>query len=206
MKLRSFLFGSGRRRGYLPAMNQPQRWNKPEDNGEDGERKNPHTDMGTPCNPPSREKNGKNEACTPYGKLLPDAQRYMKNVYDKGNEPYLFRMRDAGRDSDAFREALWTGEYMQAVRMNVPAGEDIGKEIHQDTDQLITVTDGRAEVLIGRSEDRLSSMGEMRSGDSVIIPAGYWHNLINRSGIPLRLISVYSPPHHPYGIRQEKKS
>lgn len=169
------------------------------------EYKNPYTDRVTPCNPPTRENSGKEEICSPYGKLLPDAEKYMKRVFDRGNEPYLFKMRDVGRDANTFREAMWTGEFMQAVRMNIPAGEDIGNEIHHDTDQLITVTDGRAEVLIGRGENRLSSMGEMRGGDSVIIPAGYWHNIINRGTSPLHLISIYSPPHHPYGTRQDKK-
>ena len=168
MKLRSFLFGSGRRREYLTAMNQSPRWEKPDGNREtDGSDayKNPYTDRRTPCNPPSRDNFGREEICSPYGKLLPDAEKYMKKVFDRGNQPYIFKMRDAGREADAFREAIWTGEFMQAVRMNIPPGEDIGKEIHQDTDQLITVTDGRAEILIGRGENRLSPMGELRGGD-----------------------------------------
>ena len=167
---------------------------------------NNDTDMRRPCNPPPRDRNNEEgEICNPYGKLLPDAEKYTKHIRDMGNYPIIFSTKTADRGSTAFREALWTGEYMQLVSMNVPRGEDIGKELHEDTDQLITVTDGRADVLIGRAEDRLSPLGELKSGDSVIIPAGYWHNVINTGSYPLKLLSLYSPPHHPYGTKQNTK-
>ena len=45
-------------------------------------------------------------------------------------------------------------------------------------------------------------MGEK---DAVIVPAGTWHNLINIGNTPLKLYSVYAPPHHPFGTIQARK-
>ena len=210
MKLRSFLFGSSRR-DFVPTMNQPSRRREmaqdDEMRQESRRYQNNDTDMRRPCNPPPRDRNNEEgEICNPYGKLLPDAEKYPKHIKDKGNYPYIFSFGNMSRDCTAFREAFWTGEHMQLVRMNIPAGEDIGKEIHEDTDQLITVTDGKAEVLMGRGENRMSHLGELRNGDSVIIPAGHWHNIINRGSSPLKIISIYSPPHHPYGTMQKSNS
>lgn len=202
MKLRSLLFGPRRRYEYLPAMNRPSR---PQGGGQGGTAMPPIGNTQTPpCNPPSREPtDNPNEICTPYGKLLPDAESYMRNIADRGNEPYLFSMKDKALSANAYIEALWTGEHMQVTAMLIPAGAGTSTEMHEKSDQLITVMDGRCLLQIGRSEMRLSPLGELRPGDSAIIPAGYWHSLTSRGSTPLRIISVYSPAHHPYGTRKE---
>ena len=198
MRLSRFLFGAGRRREYIPTMNLPTR--PPQGTGNGGS--SPESGAGG-CNPPRR---GCGEGCegySPYGVLLPDAEKYMKEIADRGNEPYLFSMRERAQSSDAYLEAIWTGEHMQLTSMRISSGESSGKERHEDTDQMRTVTAGRCRIMIGRSEDRLSPLGELRPGDCAIIPAGYWHELISYGLSPLRLISVYAPPHHPYGTRKE---
>lgn len=42
-----------------------------------------------------------------------------------------------------FRVALWTGEYLQMTIMSIPVCGEIGLEIHEETDQLIRVEQGR---------------------------------------------------------------
>ena len=177
---------------------------------------------GTVCNPPDREtkerKGGSatsrrwqgdrdtdgrraeiDGGCTPYGKLLPDAESYTRYTADRGNDPYIFELGKIAKAEENFRNTLWTGEKMQIVSMAVPRGEEIPPELHNATDQLIIVFGGEGEVQVGRSEGRLTPLGRLTQGSSVIIPAGMWHRIKNTSSSPLKLISIYSPPHHPYG-------
>ena len=41
--------------------------------------------------------------------------------------------------------------------------------------------------------------------DAIFVPAGTWHNIINIGRTPLRVSSVYAPPHHPSGTVQRTK-
>lgn len=92
--------------------------------------------------------------------------------------------------SPDFRRVLWTGEHAQLVIMTVPPGGEIGEEVHEDTDQILTFVSGTAEARIA---------GEKRpvaAGDLVAVPAGTKHNFVNTGPNPLVLYTVYSPPEH----------
>ena len=43
-------------------------------------------------------------------------------------------------------------------------------------------------------------------GDACLIPAGTWHNITNSGSIPLKVYSVYAPPHHAAGTVQRTKT
>jgi mannose-6-phosphate isomerase-like protein (cupin superfamily) len=81
--------------------------------------------------------------------------------------------------------------------MSIPCGEDIGVEIHCDTDQYIRVEQGMAIAFTGNSADNLCHKRKLNTGDAIFIPAGTWHNIVNASRRTLKLSSVYAPPHHP---------
>jgi mannose-6-phosphate isomerase-like protein (cupin superfamily) len=49
----------------------------------------------------------------------------------------------AKRGSD-FRRVIATGKRSQLVLMSIPPGEDIGSEVHPDTDQILFVSTGKA--------------------------------------------------------------
>jgi mannose-6-phosphate isomerase-like protein (cupin superfamily) len=55
---------------------------------------------------------------------------------------------------------------------------------------------------MGRSEEWLDAQISLREGDAVFVPAGTWHNVINTGQYPLKVSSVYAPPHHPRGTVQ----
>ena len=104
------------------------------------------------------------------------------------------------RGNDAFRREIATGEHSQVVAMTIPAGGEIGEEVHQENDQLLVFVDGEGEaVLDGRS----STVGP---NDLVLVPAGTRHNFINTGHGPLRLVTVYAPPEHAPGTVHQTKA
>ena len=105
-----------------------------------------------------------------------------------------------------FRTVLFTGSQMQLTVMSLRAGEEIGLEAHEDTDQFIRVEEGRARVTFGRSKDSIDETHELSDDDAVIIAAGTWHNVINVGDGDLKLYSLYSPPEHPDGTVHETKA
>ena len=57
-------------------------------------------------------------------------------LQDYGGMPLVVNIDEASDANRNFRTALWTGKYLQVTLMSIPAGGDIGVEIHPDTDQL----------------------------------------------------------------------
>jgi len=90
-----------------------------------------------------------------------------------------------------FRRVLYTGEHSQLVLMTIQPGEEIGLEVHADTDQFFRFESGKGKVIINETEYEVSD------GDAVVVPAGAKHNVINTSDSELlSLYTVYSPAHH----------
>jgi mannose-6-phosphate isomerase-like protein (cupin superfamily) len=110
----------------------------------------------------------------------------------------------ATKRNDTFRTALWTGEHLQLTLMSIPAGEDIGLEIHPDIDQFLRIEEGQGIVKMGSDQNNLDFQRKV-ADDYAIIPAGTWHNLINTGNKPLKLYSIYAPPQHPKGTVHQTK-
>ena len=105
----------------------------------------------------------------------------------------------AERSAD-FRQVLWTGEHSQLVIMTIQPGEEIGEEVHEENDQLLTFVAGTGEAYVnGEKQD-------VAQGDLVAVPAGALHNFVNTGPIPLVLYTVYGPPHHPDGTVHQTKA
>ena len=99
-----------------------------------------------------------------------------------------------------YRRAIRTGETSQLVLMTILPGEEIGLETHPSTDQFIRIESGYGEAIIG------SERCKIKDGDYIYIIQGTKHNVINTSkGKPLKLYTIYSPPHHPKGIVEPVK-
>lgn len=93
-----------------------------------------------------------------------------------------------------FRRVLYTGKHSQLVLMSLPPKEEIGLETHAENDQFLRFEGGRGEVSID------DIRYEVADGDAVIVPAGARHNVVNVSDSePLKLYTIYSPPHHKDG-------
>jgi len=90
-----------------------------------------------------------------------------------------------------FRKVLYTGKHSQLVLMTLQPGEEIGLEVHEDTDQFFRFEAGTGRVVIDETTY------DVADGDAVIVPAGAPHNVINVSDTEtLNLYTIYSPAHH----------
>jgi len=75
-----------------------------------------------------------------------------------------------------FRTVLLTGTHFQVTLMSINVGDDIGLEVHPDTDQFIRIEDGQGIVKMGKSKDRLIFQANAYDDSTIMIPASIWHN------------------------------
>lgn len=118
---------------------------------------------------------------------------------DYGPDPFVTNIDKATRQNRNFRTALWTGRHLQLTLMSIPTGGEIGLEIHPETDQFIRIESGNGMVMIGPAKNRLNFQRPVSDGYAVFVPAGTWHNIINTGNRPLKIYTIYAPPHHPHG-------
>lgn len=131
---------------------------------------------------------------------------YCMGQSDFGPHPYKLNVKEMAVQNKNFRTAVWTGCQMQMTMMCIPPCQDIGWEMHPETDQFISAAHGNAIVLVGSCKNQLELRYELCQGDAVFIPAGTWHNIINHGRCPLKLSSVYAGPNHPWGTVHRTKA
>lgn len=124
-----------------------------------------------------------------------EIEKYLKSLTEAitpTNKPYDVRnIEKETIKNDYFRQVLFTGKNLQLVVMSLNPNEEIGEEVHDDTDQFFRVDQGEGLVVADGKEIKISD------GDSVIITEGTKHNIINTSNSKkLKLYTIYSPPHH----------
>lgn len=110
-----------------------------------------------------------------------------------------FTIATVAEQSADFRRVLWTGKYTQVVIMTIPVDGEIGEEVHEDTDQVLTFVSGTGEARVGGSKRKVAQ------GDLVAVPAGTKHNFVNTGPNPLVLYTVYGPPEHADGAVHKTK-
>ncbi len=119
-----------------------------------------------------------------------------------------------------YRHVLYTHNGKeQLVVMSLKPGQEIGAEIHKDTDQFIRVEKGMAKATFETSQEEVKTLpnGQMASssyskqeftlndGDAIMIPCGVKHNIINIGKEDLKLYTIYNPPEHKPGTIQKEK-
>ncbi|WP_372631607.1 cupin domain-containing protein [Cohnella sp.] len=125
---------------------------------------------------------------------------------DYGKEPLAIDIEAAAEQNDAYRTALWTGDHLQVTLMSIGVGGDIGLEVHPDTDQFIRIEEGRGVVRMGKAKGKLDYVQPVSGGYAIMVPAGTWHNLVNTGDEPLKIYTIYAPPHHPPGTVHKTKA
>jgi len=93
-------------------------------------------------------------------------------------------------ENDNFRKVIYTAKNMQLVLMTLKPGENIGSE-HHDSDQFFRFEAGVGECIINGNKYNV------KDGDSILIPGGAEHDVINTSDTTaLQMYTLYAPPNH----------
>jgi len=101
--------------------------------------------------------------------------------------------------NENFRKVLYTAPYMQLVVMSIPTGETIGKETHGQ-DQFLRIEAGEGTAVLDGAEHAIAA------GTALVIPAGTEHDIRNAGSEPLKLYTIYAPPHHKDGVVHATKA
>jgi len=112
----------------------------------------------------------------------------------------LENIQDQARSNTYFRRVLENGKHTQIVLMSLNPGEDIGLETHPDNDQVLYCVQGVGKCVLDGEEH------SYKKGDAVLVHAGTEHNFINGDKEEMKIITTYSPPHHPAGTIHETKA
>jgi len=103
------------------------------------------------------------------------------------------------KQNEYFRRVLATGEHTQVVIMSIPSGGEIGLEAHPDNDQVLYLVEGAGKVILNGKES------SFEAGDLVLVKSGVKHNFVTVGKNPMKIITTYSPPHHPVGTVHKTK-
>lgn len=114
---------------------------------------------------------------------------------------YQTDIEQATLENTDFRRVLYTGHHSQLVLMSLAPEEEIGLEVHPENDQFFRFEAGQGLVIIDDQKYAVSD------GSAVVVPAGAQHNIINTSSTePLKLYTLYMPPHHQDGLVRATKA
>lgn len=113
---------------------------------------------------------------------------------------FIDDIEDLAEDNRDFRRVLYTGRKMQLVLMALQPGEEIGQEVHAETDQFFRVEKGTGEVVID------GHVTKIKSDVAIVVPAGARHNIRNTGDKPLKLYTLYAPPEHRDGTVHATKA
>ncbi|MBO5341506.1 MAG: cupin domain-containing protein [Lachnospiraceae bacterium] len=108
------------------------------------------------------------------------------------NSSYVTNLVSAARQNYKNKSTVFHGDYLHVNVMCIPMYGEIGVEVHENEDQLITVVCGNATVKLGNTRCTADCVRKLCAGDSIFIPAGTWHNVCNCGNGRLKLISAYA--------------
>jgi|SRR6185295_11094519 len=106
----------------------------------------------------------------------------------------------AARENGFFRRVVSTGPNAQVVLMCIPPNGEIGEEVHDHVDQVLTFVAGEGVAILEGEE------GPVGHDRLVHVPAGTRHNVVNRGSTDLRLYTIYAPPNHAPGTVHRTKA
>lgn len=112
----------------------------------------------------------------------------------------ISNIRQQALDNTYFRRVLATSDHTQIVIMHIPPGGEIGEETHTENDQVLYLVSGEGTVYLN------GETSDYKEGDIVLVPAGTKHNFVASGQRPLKIITTYSPPHHPDGTVHRTKA
>ena len=106
---------------------------------------------------------------------------------------FIENIEDRTADNRDFRRVIDTAQHLQLVLMSLAAGEEIGEEVHAESDQFFRIEAGAGEVWMNGIATAIED------GCAIVIPAGVRHNIRNTGRTSLQVYTLYAPPHHADG-------
>lgn len=113
---------------------------------------------------------------------------------------FFGNIEELTEENTDFRRVLYSGSKLQLVLMSVEPGEELGGEIHSDTDQFFRIEEGKGQIVIDGVTHKV------KAGDGIVVPAGAHHNLICAGHDALKIYTIYGPPHHRDQLVQKTKA
>ena len=120
--------------------------------------------------------------------------------YLASKDLFYGKLKEEALDNDYYRRVIYTTVESQLVVMSLKPKEEIGKEKHSTSTQIITVVEGVGVAKVKNESWALSP------GITIVIPSGIEHNIINASpDALLKLYTIYSPPVHSSKLKMKDK-
>ena len=95
-------------------------------------------------------------------------------------------------DGSLVRELVQVGDgarNQSLAEATVPPGGETIEHLHRTSEEIYRFVSGAGRMVLG------GEAADVRAGDTVLIPAGVRHKLINRGAEPLVLLCACSPPY-----------
>jgi mannose-6-phosphate isomerase-like protein (cupin superfamily) len=97
-------------------------------------------------------------------------------------------IKEAAKTNLAFRQTVCKGAFSELVVISIPPTGELGEGIHDDTDVILFIVEGKGEVIFGNRKEIANKH------DAILVTAGRLHNLRNIGHHDLKLFAVFSPP------------
>ena len=113
------------------------------------------------------------------------------NKVTGGNKPiFSTNIENSALQNDHFKKLLYTtfGNDFKLHVISLKPNFEIGDEIHHEKNQYFKIHKGKALLIYGNNDDEHI----LDDNDSVIIPAGLKHNIINIGNSNLKLYTTYA--------------
>lgn len=112
---------------------------------------------------------------------------------------YIADIEKLSLENNDFRHVLYTDTNSQLVLMSLLPKEEIGEEVH-DVDQFIRIEKGTGTAILNDITYPITD------ASVILVPAGVKHNVINSGSVPIKLYTLYMPPHHKDGVVHATKA
>ena len=102
------------------------------------------------------------------------------------------RIAFAALDGSLVRELVQVGDgarNQSLAEATVPPGGETIEHLHRTSEEIYRFVSGAGQIVLG------GEAADVRAGDTVLIPAGVRHKLINAGAKPLVLLCACSPPY-----------
>lgn len=116
----------------------------------------------------------------------------------KGLSVFNKNIMELAKQNTNFRKEVVTGSHSQVVLMSIPAGGEIGLEVHK-VDQTLIFVQGRGQAILN------NVTSEVLPNHLVFVPAGTQHNFKNTGTEELKLYTIYAPAQHKPGTIEKVK-